>query len=245
MPGMQGGVRRDWPGTRRVPARLDIVRRRRRWWRQCRQHCVGGHAAHSSTWVRDGLRVAGGEGPHRQQGRAPHHAPVHSLTLPRSVAPHAHGRRVGAHRGRGRARTPEGIATELSRQSSPRLYRAHNAEGRAPRPGRGRGNYLDQACGRWCRRASARPRGERIYEDLPLSLRALRDLMRRDIEKVRVDSRETSSASAASRGSSCPSWPSASSTIPASSPIFDLYGVGMRSSAPCKGRCRSNPAATW
>src|SRR5579885_1114055 len=33
--------------------------------------------------------------------------------------------------------------------------------------------------------------GERVYEDLSLPLRALRDLMRRDVEKVRVDSRET------------------------------------------------------
>src|SRR5580698_6969814 len=33
--------------------------------------------------------------------------------------------------------------------------------------------------------------GERIYEDLPLPLRAMRDLMHDAIEKVRVDSRET------------------------------------------------------
>src|SRR5688572_6118114 len=35
------------------------------------------------------------------------------------------------------------------------------------------------------------PMGSCIYEDLSLPLRALRDLMRRDVEKVRVDSRET------------------------------------------------------
>jgi len=33
--------------------------------------------------------------------------------------------------------------------------------------------------------------GERIYEELSLPLRALRDLMRGEVEKVRVDSRET------------------------------------------------------
>ena len=33
--------------------------------------------------------------------------------------------------------------------------------------------------------------GERVYEDLSLPLRAVRDLMRRDVEKVKVDSRET------------------------------------------------------
>jgi len=33
--------------------------------------------------------------------------------------------------------------------------------------------------------------GSRVYEDLSLPLRAVRDLMRRDVEKVKVDSRET------------------------------------------------------
>ena len=33
--------------------------------------------------------------------------------------------------------------------------------------------------------------GRCVYEDLSLPMRAVRDLMRRDVEKVKVDSRET------------------------------------------------------
>ena len=51
--------------------------------------------------------------------------------------------------------------------------------------------YLSRAWALVERQAKAAKVGGRVYEDLSLPLRAVRDLMRRDVEKVKVDSRET------------------------------------------------------
>lgn len=67
--------------------------------------------------------------------------------------------------------------------------------------------------------------GERIYEDLPLSMRALRDLMRRDIEKVRVDSRETFDRTANFARQFMPELADRIEHYPGERPIFDLYGI--------------------
>ncbi|MDC8011907.1 ribonuclease G [Tahibacter soli] len=67
--------------------------------------------------------------------------------------------------------------------------------------------------------------GERIYEDLPLSMRALRDLMRRDIEKVRVDSRETFDKTLHFAQQFMPELVERIEHYPGERPIFDLYGV--------------------
>jgi len=67
--------------------------------------------------------------------------------------------------------------------------------------------------------------GTRIYEDLPLSLRALRDLMRRDIEKVRVDSRETFDKIHSFAQQFMPDMVERIEHYPGERPIFDLYGV--------------------
>lgn len=67
--------------------------------------------------------------------------------------------------------------------------------------------------------------GTRIYEDLPLSLRALRDLMRRDIEKVRVDSRETFDKIHSFTQQFMPDLVERIEHYPGERPIFDLYGV--------------------
>ena len=40
-------------------------------------------------------------------------------------------------------------------------------------------------------RAVAAPHREMIHEDLPLAVRALRDLVGPEVEKVRIDSRST------------------------------------------------------
>ncbi|MEO8671081.1 MAG: ribonuclease G [Tahibacter sp.] len=67
--------------------------------------------------------------------------------------------------------------------------------------------------------------GERIYEDLPLSLRALRDLLRRDVEKVRVDSRETYDRTVHFAEQFMPELLERVEHYPGERPIFDLYGV--------------------
>ena len=67
--------------------------------------------------------------------------------------------------------------------------------------------------------------GERIYEDLALSMRALRDLMRRDVEKVRVDSRETFDKTLHFAQQFMPELVERIEHYPGERPIFDLYGV--------------------
>jgi len=67
--------------------------------------------------------------------------------------------------------------------------------------------------------------GERVYEDLSLPLRALRDLMRRDVEKVRVDSRETFERLLNFTGQFMPELAERIEHYPGERPIFDLYGV--------------------
>ncbi len=67
--------------------------------------------------------------------------------------------------------------------------------------------------------------GERIYEDLSLPLRALRDLMRPSIEKVRIDSRETLERAQRFVEQFMPELGDRVEHYPGERPIFDLYGV--------------------
>jgi ribonuclease G len=67
--------------------------------------------------------------------------------------------------------------------------------------------------------------GERIYEDLSLPLRALRDLMRPSIEKVRIDSRETLERAQRFVSQFMPELAERVEHYPGERPIFDLYGV--------------------
>jgi len=67
--------------------------------------------------------------------------------------------------------------------------------------------------------------GERIYEELSLPLRALRDLMRGEVEKVRVDSRETLDKTVAFARQFMPDLADRIEHYPGERPIFDLYGV--------------------
>jgi ribonuclease G len=82
--------------------------------------------------------------------------------------------------------------------------------------------------------------GSCIYEDLSLPLRALRDLMRRDVEKVRVDSRETLERTQRFAAQFMPDLADRIEHYPGERPIFDLYGVedeiqrAMRKEVPLK-----------
>jgi ribonuclease G len=67
--------------------------------------------------------------------------------------------------------------------------------------------------------------GERIYEDLSLPLRSLRDLMRPSIEKVRVDSRETLERAQRFVRQFMPELAERVEHYQGERPIFDLYGV--------------------
>lgn len=82
-------------------------------------------------------------------------------------------------------------------------------------------------------RADSARVGECIYEDLTLPLRTVRDLIRRDVDKVKVDSRETferlqTFAARFMASSSAGGEPELTQKIElytGARPIFDLYGV--------------------
>jgi ribonuclease G len=67
--------------------------------------------------------------------------------------------------------------------------------------------------------------GQRIYEDLPLPLRAVRDLMRKEVDKVRVDSRESYERVIRFVQQFMPDWVDRVEHYTGERPIFDLYGV--------------------
>lgn len=75
--------------------------------------------------------------------------------------------------------------------------------------------------------------GARVYEDLSLPMRAVRDLIRRDVEKVKVDSRETYERLCAFAAQYMPALRPAEGAglaekiehYTGARPIFDLYGV--------------------
>jgi ribonuclease G len=74
-------------------------------------------------------------------------------------------------------------------------------------------------------RAAATPGKQLIHEDLPLALRALRDLINPEVEKVRIDSRSTWEKAQQFATKYIPEQRSAIEYYPGKRPIFDLYGV--------------------
>lgn len=64
-----------------------------------------------------------------------------------------------------------------------------------------------------------------IYEDLPLFMRTIRDLMRPNIEKVRIDSRESYARMARFARHYAPEIGDRIEHYPGERPLFDLYGV--------------------
>ncbi|MEW8042993.1 MAG: ribonuclease G [gamma proteobacterium symbiont of Phacoides pectinatus] len=74
------------------------------------------------------------------------------------------------------------------------------------------------------RRASATP-GELIHEDLPLYLRALRDLATPEVEKIRIDSRASWRKAKQFSKELIPDLAVNIDYYPGERPIFDLYGV--------------------
>ena len=72
--------------------------------------------------------------------------------------------------------------------------------------------------------ADARP-GDCVYEDLSLPVRALRDLMHSDVEKVRIDSPAVFERVRDFVSSFVPDWLSRIEHYTPERPIFDLYGI--------------------
>ncbi len=67
--------------------------------------------------------------------------------------------------------------------------------------------------------------GTCIHEDLPLALRALRDMVTADVERIRVDSRENYQRLLTFCEQFFPSMTSRVEYYPGERPLFDLYGV--------------------
>jgi ribonuclease G len=74
-------------------------------------------------------------------------------------------------------------------------------------------------------RATTVPARELIHEDLPLALRALRDLINPEVEKVRIDSRSTWEKALRFAAKYITEQRSSIEYYPGERPIFDLYGV--------------------
>ncbi len=72
---------------------------------------------------------------------------------------------------------------------------------------------------------ASRKVGQRVYEDLSLPLRAVRDLMRKEVDKVRVDSREAYERLDAFARQFMPELAERIEHYAGERPIFDLYGV--------------------
>ena len=75
------------------------------------------------------------------------------------------------------------------------------------------------------RRGRESPSRSVLYEDLSLPLRAVRDLIRKDVEKVKVDSKETHERLQAFVAKYMPVLAERIELYSGERPIFDLYGV--------------------
>ncbi len=85
--------------------------------------------------------------------------------------------------------------------------------------------YLKRLWGVVQERMRAAPVCSLLHEDLPLALRAMRDLVRENVEKVRIDSRETFMKARDFAVSFIPEVVERIEVYPGERPIFDLYAV--------------------
>jgi ribonuclease G len=86
-------------------------------------------------------------------------------------------------------------------------------------------DYLDKAWSQLMARGPGAKVGECLYEDLSLPLRAVRDLMRANIERVRIDSRETYERTVVFAQTFMPDMLERIEHYPGERPLFDLYGI--------------------
>jgi ribonuclease G len=100
-----------------------------------------------------------------------------------------------------------------------------NAEGQSEQALAEDVDYLDKAWAQLRQLAPGARVGACLYEDLSLPLRTLRDLMRVNIEKVRIDSRESFDRAVAFAQTFMPAQVERIEHYPGERPLFDLYGV--------------------
>ncbi len=100
-----------------------------------------------------------------------------------------------------------------------------NAEGLAAEQLQDDINYLTRVWRAVSVRFAAAKIGDCVYEDLSLPLRSVRDLMRDEVDKVRIDSRETFERTLKFVNQFMPAMVERIEHYPGERPIFDLYGV--------------------
>ena len=86
-------------------------------------------------------------------------------------------------------------------------------------------DYLRKAWEAVREASASRKVGQRIYEDLSLPMRTVRDLMRKNVDTVRVDSREAYDKLSAFARQFMPELAARIEHYTGERPIFDLYGV--------------------
>jgi ribonuclease G len=86
-------------------------------------------------------------------------------------------------------------------------------------------DYLRRVWAAVERRIASARAGERVYEELLLPLRAIRDLLRANVEKVRIDSREMYERAVEFGRQFLPDLVDRIEHYPGERPLFDLYGV--------------------
>ncbi|MCJ0826022.1 ribonuclease G [Luteimonas sp. 50] len=127
----------------------------------------------------------------------------------------------------------KGLVTELAIPvGSPGYIVRTNAEGQPAEALAEDVAYLGRAWALVERQVRDAAVGSCVYEDLSLPMRAVRDLMRRDVEKVKVDSRETCERLRAFAAQYMPALGPAEAGLAekiehygGARPVFDLYGV--------------------
>ncbi len=85
--------------------------------------------------------------------------------------------------------------------------------------------YLNKLWDGICESAKQAKAGTVVHEDLPLYMRVLRDMIDEDLEKIRVDSRETWMRMWQFAERYIPETKAVIEHYPGERPIFDLYGV--------------------
>ena len=124
-----------------------------------------------------------------------------------------------------RARLKGLVAEQSASVGSPGYIVRTNAEGQ---PAEALGEdiaYLDRAWKLIEQQVQSTRVGACVYEDLSLPMRAVRDLMRRDVEKVKVDSRETCDRLRTFAAQYMPGLAEKIEHYSGARPVFDLYGV--------------------
>ncbi|MBN8796164.1 MAG: ribonuclease E/G, partial [Stenotrophomonas nitritireducens] len=118
------------------------------------------------------------------------------------------------------------LVTEISAQHGGYGYIVRtNAEGQPAEALAEDISYLSRVWNVVERRGREAPPRSIIYEDLSLPLRSVRDLIRKDVEKVKVDSKETFAQLQAFVAKYMPVLGEKLELYTGDRPIFDLYGV--------------------